>query len=72
MKWPTGSGPSDEPLARLASETGRRLGDLGVRPEDARWIEAHAETIASLYRASRPARGHWLYRLARRAARTAR
>jgi len=61
----------DEMLSLLAAETGRILGDLGVRPEDERWIRAHAETISSLARASRPRRG-WLYRFARRAARTAR
>ena len=47
------------------------LGELGVRPEDDRWIRLHAETIASLGRPSRLRRG-WFYRLARRAARTAR
>jgi hypothetical protein len=61
----------DEVLSTLAAETGRALGELGVRPEDERWIRAHAETIASLVRARRTRRG-WLYRLARRAARTAR
>ena len=63
---------SEEALLRLAAETGRLLGELGVRPEDDRWIRLHAETIASLLRPSRPAGRGWLYRLARRAARTAR
>ena len=63
---------SEEALQRLAAETGRLLGELGVRPEDDRWIRLHAETIASLLRAGRPAGRGWLYRLARRAARTAR
>ena len=72
VKFAKAGAPSEEPLVRLAGDTGRRLGELGVRPEDDRWIAAHAETIASLYRAGRPIRGGWLYRLARRAARTAR
>ncbi|MEO8189384.1 MAG: hypothetical protein ABI682_03500 [Acidobacteriota bacterium] len=62
----------DESLLRLARETGRFLGELGVRPEDDRWILAHASTLASLFRKERPRRVRWLYRLARRAARTAR
>ena len=65
----------DEALSRLAAETGAALGDLGVRPEDDRWIRLHAETLASLFEAQRPRRAGWLgavYRLARRAARTAR
>jgi hypothetical protein len=37
-----------EVLARLAEESGRLLGEVGVRPEDTRWIRAHAGTIASL------------------------
>jgi hypothetical protein len=64
-------------LSRLAAETGAALGDLGVRPEDERWLRLHAETLESLFRVdARRSRGagwlRWLYRLARRAARTAR
>lgn len=62
----------DEALLRLARESGGWLGELGVRPDDDQWIRAHAETLASLYRARRQGRAGWLYRLARRAARTAR
>lgn len=62
----------DEALLRLARESGAWLGELGVRPGDDRWILAHAQTLASLFRAQRPRRAGWLYRLARRAARTAR
>ncbi len=62
----------DEPLLRLARESGRLLGELGVRPEDDRWILAHAATLTSLFRAERARRAGWVYRLARRAARTAR
>lgn len=61
-----------EVLRQLARESGRLLGELGVRPEDRVWIDAHAETIASLTSETRRRRGGWLYRLARRAARTAR
>lgn len=65
-----------ETLERLAEETGARLGELGVRASDRAWIEEHARTIASLAAVSRPRRGLGfagrLYRLARRAARTAR
>lgn len=69
--------PHAEVLSRLATETGAALGDLGVRPEDERWIRLHAETLESLFRvdARRPRGAGWfgrLYRLARRAARTAR
>ena len=59
-------------LRQLARESGRLLGEIGVRPEDRDWIAAHAETIASLAAETRRRRGGWLYRLARRAARTAR
>ena len=61
-----------EVLRQLARESGRLLGELGVRPEDGEWIAAHAETIASLTGDARRSRRGWLYRLARRAARTAR
>ncbi len=62
-----------EVLDQLAGETGRLLGELGVRPEDSQWIQTHAETIASL-RGGRLRRrfADLLYRLARSAARTAR
>jgi antitoxin (DNA-binding transcriptional repressor) of toxin-antitoxin stability system len=45
-----------------------------VRPGDEGWITEHAETIASLAGGKRPRRGKgsFFYRLARRAARTAR
>ncbi len=45
------SGESD-PLRRLAQERGRILGELGVRPEDARWARAEADALASLLTAS--------------------
>lgn len=62
-----------EALRRLARESGRLLGELGVRPEDSRWIREHALTIASLTRRTRGA-GFLsdLKRLARRAARKVR
>jgi hypothetical protein len=63
----------DEVLRRIARESGRFLGELGVRPADEQWIREHAETIASLRFAGRPPRReNFFYRLARRAARTAR
>ena len=68
----------EESLSRLAAETGADLADLGVRADDERWIRIHAETLESLFEARRPGPGRWLrpfgalYRLARRAARTAR
>jgi len=64
----------EEALRQLARESGRALAELGVRPGDERWIAEHAETIASLAGEKRPRRGKrsFLYRLARRAARTAR
>jgi hypothetical protein len=37
-----------DPLRRLAQERGRILGELGVRPQDARWARAEAETLSSL------------------------
>lgn len=62
-----------EVLQRLARESGRLLGELGVRPEDREWIEKHAQTLASLRGGRDPRRWRGaLYRLARRAARTAR
>lgn len=62
-----------EPLVRLARESGEILGELGVRPGDDRWIQEHAETIASLTRRSRrPRLFAYFRRLALRAARKAR
>jgi hypothetical protein len=63
-----------EILARLARETGVLLSELGARSSDRAWIARHAETVASLGRISVPRRSvaKRLYRLARRAARTAR
>ena len=63
-----------EVLRQLARESGGALAELGVRPGDERWIAEHAETMASLAGEKPPRRGKgsFLYRLARRAARTAR
>lgn len=62
-----------EALRRLARESGQLLGELGVRPEDSRWIREHAETIASLTRRTRgPGFVSYLRGLARRAARKVR
>ena len=63
-----------EVLVRLARETGADLAALGVRPSDGRWIADHARAIASLERPEprRVGLAARLYRLARRAARTAR
>jgi hypothetical protein len=73
---PPETSPADDAFTRLARESGRILGELGVRPDDDAWIRLHAETIASLFRAQRRSGGtrllRRLYRLARRAARTAR
>lgn len=64
---------SEEILRQLGRETGAILGELGVRPEDEKWIRVEAETIRSLTGVrSRGRPWDWLYRLARRAARTAR
>jgi hypothetical protein len=64
----------EDPIARLAGERGRILGQLGVRPEDARWIEREAQTVASLVQPlrRRGAFSRLVHRLARKAARTAR
>jgi hypothetical protein len=64
------SGAAD-PLRRLAQERGRILGELGVRPDDARWARAEAEMLASLLTVSRRLRlpgalGRMLRRLGRR------
>ena len=64
--------PDPEALTRLARESGRILGELGVRAEDARWIRKHAESIASLARRARPNPLDYFSRLARKAARKAR
>ena len=37
-----------DPLRRLAQERGRILGELGVKPDDARWAGMEGETLASL------------------------
>jgi hypothetical protein len=42
------TGAPTDPLRRLAQERGRILGELGLRPEDARWARLDAEAIASL------------------------
>jgi hypothetical protein len=62
-----------EVLRRLARESGKILGELGVRPEDSRWIRTHSETVASLAgRARRTSLFDYFSGLARRAARKAR
>ena len=62
-----------EVLRCLARESGELLAEFGVAAPDSRWIQAHAETIASLAgRGRRPGLRAYLWRLARRAARTAR
>ncbi len=60
-----------DPLRRLAQERGRILGELGVRPDDARWARREAEMLASLLTPSRRLRlpgplGRILRRIARR------
>jgi len=63
-----------EVLERLARESGRRLGELGVRPGDEFWIREHAAAIASLTE-DVPSKGRLaglLRRWARRAVRAAR
>ena len=47
---------SEDPLRRLARERGRTLGELGLRPEDARWARLEGETLASLVRPALPLR----------------
>jgi hypothetical protein len=60
-------------LRRLARESGELLAELGVVPDDSRWLRRHAETIASLAgRGRRPGLRDYFRRLARRAVRTAR
>jgi len=64
--------PDPDVWKRLARESGKILGELGVSAEDTRWIERHAETIASLARRARPHLRDYFSRLARKAARKAR
>lgn len=67
------TGSLEEALRSLARESGRALADLGVRAEDEKWIREHGDTIASLAgRRHRLNLAGFFYRLARRAARTAR
>ena len=66
------TGSLEETLRILARESGRALADLGVRPEDEKWIRVHADTIASLAGRRRRRLAGFFYRLARRAARAAR
>ena len=54
--------PVEEVLRALARESGRALGELGVRPDDHEWIREHAETIASLAGRGRSLRGRGLLR----------
>jgi hypothetical protein len=61
-----------EDLVRLARETGALLGELGVRPDDARWIRTHAETVSSLAGRRRTSPLDYFWRIARKAARKAR
>jgi hypothetical protein len=62
----------EEVLARLARESGHLLGELGVRPEDERWIRLHAQAMASLGTRARRKLPRIFYRWARKAARIAR
>ena len=56
-----------DPLRRLAQERGRILGELGVKPEDARWARIEGESLASLVTPAFPVRlPAPLVRLARR------
>ena len=56
-----------DPLRRLAQERGRILGELGLRPEDARWARIEGESLASLVTPAFPVRlPAPLVRLARR------
>jgi hypothetical protein len=60
-------------LLELARESGRLLGELGVRAGDEKWIREHARTIESLTRRTRGSGFlDYLRRLALRAARKAR
>jgi len=62
----------EDVLTQLARESGRLLGELGVRPEDERWIRIHADTITSLRSPVRRRLPRIFYRWARKAARIAR
>jgi hypothetical protein len=64
--------PDPDAWTRLARESGRTLGELGVAVEDELWIRKHAESIASLARRERPDLLGYFSRLARKAARKAR
>ena len=62
-----------DPLRRLAQERGRILGELGMKPEDARWARTEGETLASLVTPAFPVRlPPPLARLMRRLARLVR
>jgi len=66
---------SADPIRQLAQERGRVLGELGVRPDDARWARVEAEMLASLLTPSRRLRlpgARALRRLVRRIARRVR
>ncbi|HEY1250320.1 MAG TPA: hypothetical protein VGH97_03970 [Thermoanaerobaculia bacterium] len=59
-----------DPLRRIAAERGRLLGELGVRPEDARWARLEADAIAGLVTPELPIRmpralARWWHRLRR-------
>jgi hypothetical protein len=59
-----------DPLRKLAQERGRILGELGVKPEDARWTRSEADALASLVTPAFPVRlPAPIARLARRLAR---
>jgi len=45
---PAPESPAADPLRALAQERGRLLAELGVRPEDSRWAQMEADTLASL------------------------
>ena len=65
----------EEISSQLARESGRLLGELGVRPDDRKWMRAHAQTLASLSGGPAFARGGILrhvWRWARKAVRAAR
>jgi len=47
---------SADPLRRVAVERGRILAELGVRPEDTRWMRLEAEAIAALVTPELPLR----------------
>jgi hypothetical protein len=49
------SGPA-EPLRRLARESGRMLGELGVGVDNEAWARKHADVLASLVTRTFPLR----------------